>query len=115
MPSLSFRDYEQHLEDILENVQLVEQFSAGKTFQEYETDILFRSAVERRLQIITEAAHRLGADVTRVDPEIDWKGIRGLGNVLRHAYHGISNEAIWRVVTEELPVLKKSVEAALKG
>lgn len=44
-------------------------------------------------------------------PEIEWKRVRGIGNVLRHEYHGLSDKIIWGVVTDELPKLRIAMEA----
>ena len=59
---MSFRDNPTHLRDILRGIELVETFVAGINLDAYRVDELRKSAVERQLQIITEAAKRLGDD-----------------------------------------------------
>jgi uncharacterized protein with HEPN domain len=44
---------------------------------------------------------------------VDWKGFRGMGNVLRHGYHRIDDEIVWNTVKEELPPVKAAVLRAL--
>lgn len=44
------------------------------------------------------------------EPEIPWKQIRGIGNVLRHEYHRIADPIVWAVVTDNLPALRKAIE-----
>jgi uncharacterized protein with HEPN domain len=61
------------------------------------------------MQIITEAAVRLGDDGDRLCPGVDWKGFRRMGNVLRHGYHRIDDEIVWNTVKEELPPVKAAV------
>jgi hypothetical protein len=44
------------------------------------------------MQIMTEAAIRLGGEAERIAPGPDWEGFRGMGNLLRHAYHRIDDQ-----------------------
>jgi uncharacterized protein with HEPN domain len=81
---LPFRDNETHLRDILEGIGLIEAFVAGMDFHLYKTDLKTKSAVERQMQIITEAAKRLGNDAQPLCPGPDWKGFCGMGDILRH-------------------------------
>jgi uncharacterized protein with HEPN domain len=110
---LPFRDEQTHLRDIPESIDHVNAFIEGFDLLAYEADRKTRSAVERELQIITEAAIRLGPSADTICPGPDWIGFRGMGNVLRHAYHRIDNEIIWNTVHDELPPLRKAVIAAL--
>ena len=50
------------------------------TFESYQTDLKTKSAVERQMQIMTEAAIRLGEDAERIAPGPDWEGFLGMGN-----------------------------------
>ena len=67
-------------------------------FDAYTMDMKTKSAVERQLQIITEAAKRLGDDAETLCPGPDWKGFRGMGDILRHAYHRIDDRTVWNTV-----------------
>jgi uncharacterized protein with HEPN domain len=78
-------------------------------FSAYEADVKTKSAVERQMQIITEAAVRLGEQVESLVPGPDWKGFRGMGNILRHAYHRIDDQLIWNSATDELPTMKDAI------
>jgi uncharacterized protein with HEPN domain len=89
---LPFRDNTRHLRDILEAIDLIELFLNGMTFESYQTDLKTKSAVERQLQIMTEAAIRLGGDAEQIAPGPDWEGFHGMGNLLRHAYIGLTTK-----------------------
>ena len=65
------------------------------------------------MQIITEAAIRLGDDAEILCPGPDWRGIRGMGNFLRHEYHRVDDQIVWDTVKHELPTLKAAVLRAL--
>jgi uncharacterized protein with HEPN domain len=110
---LPFRDAEQHLRDILESINSIETFLGDMDFDVYRGDLKTKSAVERQLQIITEASVRLGEDGDRLCPGVDWKGFRGMGNVLRHGYHRIDDKVVWDTVKDELPPVKSAVLRAL--
>jgi uncharacterized protein with HEPN domain len=71
------------------------------------------SAVERQLQIISEAAYRLGETVTELCPGPDWKQIRAIGNVLRHDYSDIATDVIWGTAYKDVPALRQAVERTL--
>jgi uncharacterized protein with HEPN domain len=75
-------------------------------FERYKEDVKTKSAVERQMQIITEAVVRLGEQAETLVPGPDWKGFRGIGNILRHAYHRIDDELIWNATKDELPAMK---------
>jgi uncharacterized protein with HEPN domain len=110
---LPFRDAEQHLHDILESINSIETFLGDMDFDVYRGDLKTKSAVERQLQVITEAAVRLGDDGDRLCPGVDWKGFRGMGNILRHGYHRIDDKIVWDTVKDELPPVKTAVLRAL--
>lgn len=66
------------------------------------------------MQIITEAAIRLGDDAEALCPGLDWRGFRGMGNILRHGYHRVDDKIVWDTVKDDLPPLLESVRNALK-
>ena len=96
---------------ILESIAKIESATAGKTLQEYSSDWLLKHAVERGIEIISEASRRLPAELRDSRPEIDWKQVLGIGNVLRHDYDDIVDEIIYRAVVEKLPPLKIAILA----
>jgi uncharacterized protein with HEPN domain len=71
------------------------------------------AAVERKLQIVSEAAIRLGDEAERRCPDLPWRDIRGIGNQLRHAYERIDLDTIWKAVIDDVPPLKVAVQGAL--
>jgi uncharacterized protein with HEPN domain len=65
------------------------------------------------LQIVSEAAIRLGRDAEERVPDLAWRNIRGIGNWLRHQYERIELETIWKTVIDDLPRLKAGALRAL--
>ncbi len=103
-----------YFEDILQSIGHIRSFVAGLDADAYKADLKTKSAVERQLQIITEAAYRLGEEVSTLCPGPNWRGMRGMGNILRHAYDQVSDTYLWNVVKNDLPILEQSVEEAIK-
>ena len=112
---LPFRDPERHLCDILESIDRINEFIGDMNFTAYQRDEKTRAAVERKMQILTEAVIRLEMEGPQAYPEIDSKGYRGMGNVLRHPYHRVSDEIVCNTVKDDLPLLRKIVEKALQA
>ena len=108
-PYLRSRDDTTHLRDILECIELIDAFIEGVDFESYELDLKMKSAVERQMQIITEAAYRLGDNAETICPGPNWKGYMGSGNLLRHAYHRIDDRTVWETVKVDLPELREAI------
>jgi len=103
------REYRHALDDMLEAVVGITHATAGKTLDDYKSDWVLKHAVQRGIEIISEASRALPEDLQAERPEIPWRQVRTIGNVLRHEYHGLSDTIIWRVVTDELPRLREAL------
>lgn len=97
------------LADILAAIDGIAGATADKTIDDFRREWLLRHGVERGIEIISEAARHLPEDLIASAPEIPWKEIRGIGNVLRHEYHKSSDAIVWAVVTNHLPPLRLAV------
>ena len=96
--------------DMLTAARAVASFVTGRTFKQYERDLLLRSAVERQIEIIGEAARRITRAFRDRHPEIPWPRIMGQRHVLAHDYGEIEHDRIWRVATIHIPVLIGQLE-----
>src|SRR5258705_8932666 len=94
-----------YLWDMLMAARAVVEFTRGRTLGEYEKDLLLRSAVERQIEIIGEAARYVNETYQREHPEIPWSMVMGQRHVLAHDYGEIKHERIWRVAMEDVPRL----------
>jgi uncharacterized protein with HEPN domain len=108
-------DIQKYLFDINEACELLIQFTAGKTFSDYSTDPMLRSAVERQFEIIGEAL----AQVLRLDPSLrsrisDPGRIIAFRNRLIHGYSSVADDIVWGILEANLPSLRKEVAALMK-
>lgn len=91
--------------DMLTAARAVQSFVAGRTFEQYQSDLLLRSAVERQVEIIGEAARGLSGTFKTAHPEIPWRPIMAQRHRLAHDYGEIDNALIWTVATVHVPKL----------
>lgn len=103
------RDIQLILDDILGMIGLVERALAGKTRTDLDSDEFLRLGIQRAIEIISEASKHIPSELLEHAPEIPWRSIRGMGNILRHEYHHIADDVIWDVIHHDLPVLKSAV------
>jgi len=92
---------------------MIETFTAGMDLDGFRDDPKTVAAVERKLQVISEAAIRLGGEAENYCPGPPWPDIRGMGNWLRHQYERVELSIIWKTVRADLPPLKAAVLRAL--
>lgn len=83
------------------------------SFDDFRDDPKTVAAVERKLQIISEAAIQLGPAAESNWPELPWREVRGIGNWLRHQYERIELSVLWNTIEQDLPPLKVVVLRAL--
>ena len=104
------------LEDIVEHVALIEEFTRGLTFEAFTGSRRTVYASLHALLIVSEAASKLGEEAEQLVPGQPWQAIRSIGNVLRHQYDGVDPNTIWRlIVSGDLASLKEAVSAALQA
>lgn len=104
----------QRLADILENSKAIEEFTSGMTFEAFQADRKTVYAVSRALEIISEASRRLPDELKDRHPEIDWRGLAGLGNVYRHDYDVVDLHLVWESLIRRLPALQEAARFELK-
>jgi uncharacterized protein with HEPN domain len=76
--------------------------------------MIVRLAVERSLEIISEASRFIPDGRKVKDPDINWRALSDLGNWLRHAYHRTDVDLLWSMVEDDLEPLNKFVERIAK-
>jgi len=80
------------------------------SFEDFLADPVRRLAVERSVEIIGEAAGRVSPDFRAAHPEIAWRQMVGLRNILVHNYSTVDAATLWQVVTEYIPDLLRLLD-----
>lgn len=95
------------IEHTLRSIPIIEAYWAGKSYVDFSDpkNEPFRAATERHLLIIAEAIKHLPDDDKAAAPEIPWRDVVGIGNILRHGYDIIDERRIWDVVQNDLAPL----------
>jgi uncharacterized protein with HEPN domain len=102
------RDHRLYLDDILEAIGNIRDYVEGMDYDAFARDKKTRDAVVRNLEVIGEAAGRLPESVRSAAPEIGWRKIMSLRNILAHEYFGVSLPVVWDVVQNKLQSLEAS-------
>ena len=76
---------------------------------------LLQDAVIRNFEIIGEATKNLSLDFRERHPEIPWRKMAGLRDVLIHNYMGVNARMVWNIVKNDLPVLKRDISKVLQN
>jgi uncharacterized protein with HEPN domain len=100
-----------HIAAAIDNIRRI---LAGHTRESFANDLVNRLAVERLLEVISEASRFVPLDLKGKAPAINWKGLADLGNWLRHAYHRTDVDLLWAMVENDLEPLKDFVERISK-
>ena len=110
---MPFREPSLPLRDIADAIASIKQFTNGIDQATFRADLKTVAAIERKLQVISEAAIRLGDQAETLCPGLPWRNIRGIGNWLRHQYDSVDVDSVWQTVTDDLPALEGAVIRAL--
>jgi len=105
---------EPRLIDIVDTIERIRSVTHGVSLDAFVADWQKQWVVERGIEIISEASRRLSEDLKARHPEIQWKQIAGIGNVLRHEYERISAPILWKVVQHDLDPLEDVCRIELK-
>ncbi len=108
------RHPETFIEHILECLELIEEYTEGITKENFINSVQLQDAVIRRIEIIGEAVKNLPVETKNNYPNIPWKEIAGMRDVLIHGYFGVDLELTWNVVEKEVQKLKESMNKVKK-
>jgi uncharacterized protein with HEPN domain len=108
------RDVKIYLNDILGSIEKIEKYMKDVTREEFFKDTKLQDAVMRRLEIIGEATKNIPEYFRKKYPNIPWKKIAGMRDVLIHVYFGVNVERVWVVIKKDLPDLKEKLKEILK-
>ena len=102
------------LADMEQASEKVLRFTEGLDLAAFTSQEMAYDAVLRNLEIIGEAAKGIPPRMRDRYPDVDWRGIAGLRDILAHAYFGLDNDTLWDIVRNKVPVLLVQVRRIRK-
>jgi len=91
--------------DMLRASEAVEAFTRDVPVDQFRTNRMLVRAVERELEIVGEAARRLSQQIKAAHPDIAWRQIINLRNMIAHGYDEVDEDRIWQLTQREVPDL----------
>ena len=107
------RDSKVYLDDILEAIRKIREFTRGMSLDGLSNDVKTLDAVVRNLEVVGEAVKHLPDEVRSRQPAVEWKKIAGLRDILIHEYFGVNVKVIWDIIEHEMPGLEKAAQILL--
>ncbi|WP_421561357.1 DUF86 domain-containing protein [Paracidovorax sp. MALMAid1276] len=105
-----------HLADMLGFVRELRSLVAPPlTVQAFEAQRVLCLAVEKLFINLGEAAYRVDAATAARLPEIPWRQVIGLRNILAHGYEHVAHEVLFKTIRDDLPALELAVTEALNN
>ena len=109
------REAKKYLYDIQQAIRLIQEFTDGTTFADYQSNAMMRAAVEREFEIIGEAMTQLAKLDAALAARISgYERIIAFRNVLIHGYVDVDDNTVWDVVESNLPTLAHEVDALVE-
>ena len=103
------RQIQDYLQDILDAVTAIEQFTTGIEFAAFSENLEKVFAVSRAIEIIGEAVKRIPDSVRSQYPYIPWRDIAGMRDILVHQYWRVDSQVVWSTVQTGIPLLKSAI------
>ncbi len=108
------RDYRLYLDDILIAIKKIEKYTKNLSLEKLKKNTLIVDAVVRNLEIIGEAVKNIPSHIKDKYPDVEWKKISGLRDILAHEYFGIDLEILWDIIKNKLPGFKTEISRLSK-
>jgi uncharacterized protein with HEPN domain len=107
------RDSWLYLEDMRTSCEKVLRYTRRLTVDQFMQDEKTFDAVVRNLEIIGEAAKHIPREMRTRYPQVEWRKIAGLRDVIAHEYFGIDLDILWDIVENQVPPLLENLQRIL--
>ncbi len=107
---MSKRDVKLYIDDILDSIRAIEEFTNDITYEEFLDDRKTYSATLREYIVIGEAISKVSEILEKNYPDYPWRMIKDFRNFIVHEYFGIDPRIVWDLTKLELAELKSKIE-----
>lgn len=97
---------------ILESISKIEKYIEGVTEEQFAVSDEKQDQITRRLEIIGEATKNISDEYRHQHPEIPWRKMAGMRDMVIHQYYNVDYRAVWDTI-QLLPDLKNKIEKLL--
>ncbi|WP_030008077.1 DUF86 domain-containing protein [Picosynechococcus sp. NKBG042902] len=110
MPSRTPRDWRLRIQDILQAAQDISDFTAGLSFEKFANNKMLVQSVLYNFVIIGEASANIPEEIKRQYPEIPWRIMADMRNVMAHEYFQVNLGVVWQTLQRSLPPVIAQLE-----
>ena len=109
------RNLRLYLSDILASIGKIERYTEGMSYEQLIADELTLDAVVYNLQIIGEAVKNIPLEIRDRYPQVQWRKIAGLRDIIAHAYFTIDDQIVWDIIQNKLLDLHNKIEQIISS
>ena len=106
---MSKRSIELYLQDIVDSIEKIENYTQGMNFSQFIKDPKTIDAIVRNFFIIGEAIRFIPEEIRSSYSKIPWDEILGMRNKIVHEYFGVDTEILWKTIQDDLPDFKENI------
>jgi uncharacterized protein with HEPN domain len=111
---MSVRDSRVTLRQLADFIDEAQGLVEGRTLEALASDPVRLRAFERVMELVGECAKRVPAELREKYPDVPWRQIAGMRDVISHAYEDLAYEILWSAVEKDFPKLRREVERMLR-
>ncbi|MDA7817557.1 DUF86 domain-containing protein [Sulfurimonas sp.] len=111
---MSKRDIELFVNDIYESIEAIFDYTKDMNLEEFSNDRKTYSAVIREFEIIGEATKHLPSDILDKYKDVEWRDLKDFRNLLIHEYFGVDFEIVYKVIKDDLEILRQTIHLIKK-
>jgi uncharacterized protein with HEPN domain len=112
--NLRFRDWRFRVRDIIAALDAIAAYTDGMAFDAFVADARTRDAVVRNLMTMGESVRWIPDVILDAHPDVPWRVMRLVRNVVVHEYFGVDDAILWETVRGDLPPLRDPLAAVLR-
>jgi len=104
------RDINDYLQDILDSIDEIREFTQGMSFDDFAADRKTINAVLRSIEVMGEASRKIPDRIRSQYTQVPWRKMTGMRDKLIHEYHGVDIDTVWQTLHEDIPPLKDQIQ-----
>jgi uncharacterized protein with HEPN domain len=102
-----------YLNDITESIEKIQRYTKGLSYKKFHQSDMVVDATVRNLEVIGEASNHIPSEILEAHPEVPWKLMKSMRNILIHEYFGVDLEIVWKTIQGSLPELLIAVRKVI--